>query len=90
MGFGKHNPLEFPVNICPTCHQGIPLDSRVYGHDGMFDEYPLSEFKLDGETYQEIVQHCIWSSGPMLYQAYKRMRDGVLFSYWLEDELEDY
>lgn len=88
MGFGTHNPLDIPIHNCSTCGQSLPRKLTVYAYDGMFDEFPLHEFEVNGETYREVVQEAPWSSGPMLFLCYERVKDGMRFNYWHQDEID--
>ena len=60
---------------------------------GMFDEeIPLNRYTLpDGTVYQEFVQACPWSSGPMIFLAFQD-KDGkpVQESLWTDDEINHY
>ena len=82
MGFGTHNPINQ--------EELVFLECRKYAKSGMFDEFPMYEYvNASGEVvYQEFIQFCPWSSGPMECHAYKRMSDGQLFSYWTQEEVD--
>ncbi len=92
MGFGTHDPLGVPrPETCSKCGQEVQpawhSTAVEYARTGMFDDLPLYRFEVEGQTYEEVVQHEEWWSGPMLFLAYRRVGDGRLFNTWTRAEI---
>ena len=74
-GFGTNNPINQ--------EELENLECVEYAREGMFDDCPLFEYRFgDKVIYYEVVQYSPWSSGPMLFKAFKRVLDQKMFSYW--------
>jgi hypothetical protein len=74
----ENTPRKDP---CPYCGRDNGLTRREIGFFGMFDEIPLNEYTLrDGRTAREVIQHEIWSSGPMTWLKLV-VSDGTEFAW---------
>jgi hypothetical protein len=76
------------ANPCEHCDRDDGPVSKVVGHVGMFDDLPLHEYELkDGRTAKEVVQHEVWSSGPMIWLALE-LSDGTSI-LWDEKDIDE-
>ena len=73
------------VNCCKECGRDDGFVVEQIGSIGMFNEVPLNRYYLkDGSWANEFEQHCLWSSGPMIWLGL-RLKDGTEFK-WNEIE----
>lgn len=85
---GKEEILENPVYKSPI--QIKPSDINFY--QDFSEQVPLSIYSLPGGVdYYEIVQHTIWSSGPVIFTALKNFEDEWIEStLWTDKEMDPY
>ena len=68
-------------NPCWHCDRDDGPVSRVLARVGLGEDLPLHEYELkDGRTAKEIVQHEVWSSGPMIWLSLE-ISDGTMIEW---------
>jgi hypothetical protein len=83
---GKEENIIVPVYKSPIeIRQGKEFYTDFSDCEVYLDDYIFP----DGKTYHEYVQNTIWSSGPVIFTAFKE-DDGSIIeeSLWTEQEME--
>ena len=76
------------LDQCAACGRYDGFESEDIGDYGMFGELQYQRYHLeDGRTAEEFGQHCVWSSGPMIWLGL-RVSDGTEL-LWDEEDMEE-
>lgn len=95
--FIDQNVRRYEKDKCHHCGRseiGIykqDYDAVTAVREGMFDDGPiLYEYQMkDGSVYREVLQTCIWSSGPCIFLCLERAKDGKRCFEWAQEEIDN-